>query len=434
MDVVVDFTRPQNGLDGPETVTKELPDNKTEEVQGIQRHGNADKSELTAGRLEGLAVSGGPLRDTSAEREGCIVQTDEEVMGESSEGWELFNEELVENCAGREAFTDQTSEKFVVEGLESSDVFNGELVGTSTWTDGQFLQSCQDSEDEFIPGEEERLPVIDGKLAGTTGIVEDGEIVPIQGRHLNKCKHYNRAFSDLSSLPPNFDDKGTSIQKAKQATSLLMVEYSDSEDQSVGRIYATAFFVDKSKVLTAAHTVLLVPTELLARVDKKKTRIYLFPPGKVRHSTEEATLRRPYTYLCKIVAYLSPHSKSSRAYKSHKDMSRDIAILSVDGMQFAEECLEFSFQGIPVGAIVDLVGYPGDQSIDWLHRNHPKVADQAAIQTEGETLLPPRTMVVTRGQLTNRVMDLLMYTNATSPGLSGSCLLYNGKVCGMKSQ
>ena len=229
-------------------------------------------------------------------------------------------------------------------------------------------------------------------------------------------------------MPANFADAYDSIQEARKATSLLMVEYLDSNDCPVGRTYATAFFVGKSTLLTAAHSVVVVPKELSKNI---KIKIRLFNPGQVCHDMNEVRAGRPFTIVCRVLAYLSP-SNLEKPYTTKNDMCQDIAILSAKPMESAS-VLKLSSESIPPGAIVDVIGYPGEQEIKWLLRNHENLRDKVNIKMRGEALLPPGSMVVTRGLTMEDTTgtSLTLYTNSTSPGLSGSCLVYNGKVCGI---
>lgn len=78
--------------------------------------------------------------------------------------------------------------------------------------------------------------------------------------------------------------------------------------------------------------------------------------------------------------------------------------------------------------LVDVIGYPGELKSEWMRTQKVKDVDQSLEAVA--KLLPRRTLTVTRGVLKN-IGKTVTYDLSTCPGMSGSCVLYKGKVIGI---
>ena len=95
--------------------------------------------------------------------------------------------------------------------------------------------------------------------------------------------------------------------------------------------------------------------------------------------------------------------------------------------------MPLSCDPVPINGIVDIVGYPGEKTLLWLHKNHPDLLNLVDGTTRSEAMLPTRRLVVTRGVVEECCGDMTSYKVSTCPGLSGSCVIYQGKVHGSRS-
>ena len=218
-------------------------------------------------------------------------------------------------------------------------------------------------------------------------------------------------FSDFS-VARDFDTNRDGILEASKATCLLFVQSTDAKGHSDWE-FATAFFVAPNLLLTAGHNA-------LNPKDAVKTDRWLFSPGTPHLDMDQIASHSPWAIRCTVVENM---------FKSG-EISKDIAVLSSENFE-VESYLKISTDPVPVDAIIDVVGYPGEKKRKWLREKHPKLESLVTSETAGEMLLPTGKLVVTRGVVTERRPDVTSYTISTCPGFSGSCVIYNGKVHGM---
>ena len=216
-----------------------------------------------------------------------------------------------------------------------------------------------------------------------------------------------------SRVAPDFDPDKASILAASKATSLLMIEGVDSRGHR-SLHFATAFFIAPSVLLTAGHAAL----EAAGAV---RTDFYIFHPGTQYLDWNQVWRRTPSAIRCTVVQNL---------YSGGRSSSKDIAILSSGSFESAH-FLPLSGDRIPVHRNVDVIGYPGEKRNLWLTEKHEGLNNVEESGAAGEVLLPTRQLVVTRGVVAYDAEDLTSYTISTCPGLSGACVMFNGKVHGI---
>jgi V8-like Glu-specific endopeptidase len=97
----------------------------------------------------------------------------------------------------------------------------------------------------------------------------------------------------------------------------------------------------------------------------------------------------------------------------------------------ADHFVELSTELPQQDEYVDVIGYPGELNTAWM-RTQDRVNDIDESLKEVEKLLPKRTLTVTRGTVKSSG-SIVTYNLSTCPGMSGSCVLYKGKVIGTGS-
>ena len=109
----------------------------------------------------------------------------------------------------------------------------------------------------------------------------------------------------------------------------------------------------------------------------------------------------------------------------------DLALLTVGTACNGPRGIELSTQLPPPGAVVDVIGYPGEPVQKWLKKKLGNINDLARTLETVNTLLPKMTLTISRGTINScTVTNYITYNVSTVPGMSGSCLLYEGKVIG----
>lgn len=193
------------------------------------------------------------------------------------------------------------------------------------------------------------------------------------------------------------------------ATCCLVVEYANNPNKH----YGTAFFVTHGDLLTAGHNLVSGPD--------RATRVSITPPG-----LPQIDPTRLNTIRCEIVFN---HYRAD-----DPDNSIEVAALKAEAFHAASP-LTFLERGVvlPTEEIVSVIGYPGDVARPHLLRaEHILHADLEAVVAITEHALPAKTLVETRGrvQQIDNASGTIHYEISTLQGMSGSAVLYNGKICG----
>jgi hypothetical protein len=132
------------------------------------------------------------------------------------------------------------------------------------------------------------------------------------------------------------------------------------------------------------------------------------------------------TFGCKVLAtsYISSNPDNSRT---------DVAILECSSHEAGVYLhLSDSINELQPGAVVDIIGYPcyftKDQENQFQEKGELRCYDES--MKEAGKMLPPKTLTVSRGSVEEIQKGLIRYKISTLPGMSGACLMYNGKVYG----
>ena len=131
--------------------------------------------------------------------------------------------------------------------------------------------------------------------------------------------------------------------------------------------------------------------------------------------------RRMETIECTVLGSL---------YKKDGPGHLDISMLH-SGTYNSPNFLELSTDPIPLNAIVDVIGYPGRHSTEFILSHSGLAKPFQEHIASADTLLPAQTLTVTRGTI-ETVGSTISYRISTCPGMSGSCLLYKGKAFGKR--
>lgn len=89
-----------------------------------------------------------------------------------------------------------------------------------------------------------------------------------------------------------------------------------------------------------------------------------------------------------------------------------------------------SLEPLPRGVMADIIGYPGRIPQAWIEKQGSLKTDPQISSRDIENLLPPGRLTVTRGIVEVDHGTKIHYKISTCPGMSGSCLLYKGRVHG----
>ena len=205
-------------------------------------------------------------------------------------------------------------------------------------------------------------------------------------------------------------EQETSILNAGKHTALLETEV-ELRNGSTEYYKGTAFFVSENLLLTAAHNV--VPRS------GKVTKI------SVRYEGLKRIEPTGTTFKCRIVSVMPRNDASTY------DPLEDLAILECLGHD-SPYFLHLSTAELPPEATVHVIGYPGKITEDWLKARHPELDDYDSSHAAANELLPQGTLTATEGKISSIKDGYAVYQISTVGGMSGGCLLYNGKVHGIK--
>ena len=191
----------------------------------------------------------------------------------------------------------------------------------------------------------------------------------------------------------------------------VFVETEIERDGEIECSTGTGFFVSEDLILTAKHTV--VPDH--GKVLRIATRC------EGLKIIEQDTP----TWECQLVAVMP------KADPINYNPLEDLAILRCPG-HYSPRFLHLSADKLENEMVVHIIGYPGAVKQTWLRSRHESLKGNPLSNVElVQKFLPQRTLTVTEGSISEVVGGCARYTVSTVPGMSGGCLLYQGKVCGM---
>jgi V8-like Glu-specific endopeptidase len=211
--------------------------------------------------------------------------------------------------------------------------------------------------------------------------------------------------ADISSAEPSFESNKDGLLQAGKCTCMLLIDH--GTEITTG----TAFFVAPSLLITAGHCV----------ANLVKSQLILSLPGQEFINADKLRNGDMAGLKCTVKATLFKQGRSSR------DWTRDIAILETG--YISPNYLDLSQTHLEVGAVVDVIGYPGDIPIHWLRRHHGlDSADQS--KATAEKLLPMRHLTISRGNVA-AANSTVTYNVSTCRGMSGASLTSGGKAYGI---
>lgn len=175
-------------------------------------------------------------------------------------------------------------------------------------------------------------------------------------------------------------------------------------------------FIDDKHLLTAGHCFY----DKNRRTDTIK-RIRVVSPGLPYVNYSELQNGEILTLDCTIAKNL---------FKGIPGPEPDIALLHA-GTGNGPLGTELSTEVPQPGAVVDVIGYPQEPLAAWFNLEKLKNIDDLdeTIKTVRK-LLPYRTLTISRGTIKTIGKGYITYKVSTVPGMSGSCLVHQGKVIG----
>lgn len=193
------------------------------------------------------------------------------------------------------------------------------------------------------------------------------------------------------------------LLQAGRATSFLIVVVREPNGNKK-RIYGSASFLGPRHLVTACHNI------LYPRVES----IQIAYPG-----LRTVDYFKVNTLNCRRVGPIPQAG-------CRLDPKDDITILECTTGHNASIYLDHETDcTIRPGDTIDVVAYPGEITENWI-RNRPDSSEYKS----ATVLLPPRTLVVSRGTIERIENNLIFYTLSTNKGMSGGCVLHKGRVCG----
>jgi hypothetical protein len=205
---------------------------------------------------------------------------------------------------------------------------------------------------------------------------------------------------------PTFERDINDLLGASQCVAYLHVEF---EDGSV-RV-GTAFWISTTCLFTAGHTLHL-------QNNIKPIRIRLIEPGI--HAVGLQALRdgKYFKVGCTVLGK-SPYNVTK--------WETDVALLYTPNFTW-KKSIGLSRELPPIGATVDVIGFPGELS-RWSLANREGLTDIDKGFEAAKKLLPEGDLTITRGTVQS-VGNLISYKLSTVQGMSGSCVVYQGRAIG----
>jgi V8-like Glu-specific endopeptidase len=213
---------------------------------------------------------------------------------------------------------------------------------------------------------------------------------------------------------PSFQENKKEIIAAAKCTAFVIIEEPKTDGSNgVHRYTGTAFFVSPTRLLTAGHNIV--------GVHGPASKICIAYPGLPKVTAWQVAKLKVPAITCKVVGTM---------YRRGGPYVRDIAILDSGSYSYPHH-LSLSLFNPPEDAkpTVDVIGYPGDIKLEWI-TEHEGLLDYDKGQTDAVQLLPRGQLTVTRGEIENDG-ETIPYHISTCTGMSGSPVLYKGKVIGM---
>jgi hypothetical protein len=145
-------------------------------------------------------------------------------------------------------------------------------------------------------------------------------------------------------------------------------------------------------------------------LDMTDTQLFITPPGLyIPHDIWE------YRILCKVVG---------NTYKGDSLLFADIAILD-SGSFYSKHYLQLSSIAPPFNSMVDVVGYTGKISQEWLDFQW-RLRELTDVPEAGRVSFPEQCLTLTCGT----IIETGASTITVAAGMSGSCVLYQGRFVG----
>jgi len=209
---------------------------------------------------------------------------------------------------------------------------------------------------------------------------------------------------------PTFESDKDTLVRVGSTVCHIIVEFDNTCTTNVGM----AFFIDTDHLVTAGHN--------LKR-----------PEGYAIKSVHVISPGEPYINYDKLLEGVCPSLECTVIANLYTgSYGTDIALIRVPKCYKGPAAVEVLMEPPPIGSTVDVIGYPGDSSKNphWLKDKKPElVSIERGLETI-QKLLPSQKLAISRGTVQECTETLVKYKLSTVPGMSGSCVLHQGKLIG----
>ena len=217
---------------------------------------------------------------------------------------------------------------------------------------------------------------------------------------------------------PITEEETETIIKMAKCLSMVCIEEM-RRDGSKKTFWGTAFFISETRLLTAAHNV-------EGSQDKNTTiKIRVSAPGLSVVSPFKLARKQMQSIECDVV---------ERIYHPVDDLGNymDIAILDSGSHLVPEDQWLALTSKVPSPkSTISVIGYPGAIQLAWVTDHGGLTDDDFKARGDAEALLPTGHLTLSRGVCRESLQHIIRYNISTCPGMSGGCVLLDGKAIGM---
>jgi len=252
-------------------------------------------------------------------------------------------------------------------------------------------------------------------VGATATFDDDWNVIPTCNDRLPSGLVYPCFHGLNDSVNPQFAVREKMLAEAAKCVCSIAIRDSRGEFS-----YGTAFFVGPVTLLTARHIITEQNDEIVAQYPG--TNIAEMNIESLFQTAGEHELDRDQSlsvrvFKCQIV--------------STKETLADIMVLDCSASGYkAASWIELQREKLQVGDCVDVIGYPGAYSPQYLVRTQGDIAKNRDARRDMEELLPINTLTITHGPITKWTPITTNYRLSTVGGMSGSPVIVNGHAIG----
>ena len=209
--------------------------------------------------------------------------------------------------------------------------------------------------------------------------------------------------ANWGSVVPAFPSRTVDLFRGAQSVCRIAVL------DKKGKTYSgTAFFVTETLLLTAGH---------------------LIPDGKRKIVAQKPGTSWGEIYLDALFEKNPPCDVIPCRFIGSGYSRVDLAALEVEGPFRADHIMEITQQNLQSGEAVDIIGYAGEISIQYIRKMHGGLPNRQDID-DVHGLFPIYRMLVSYGTI-EATGNELTYAASTVIGMSGAPVVFQGQAIGM---